>query len=135
MSSHRSRIARSCVALWALLVAMAIGPAPAVADHRVSSAPHGASHERVVRHWGYYPRYHHVYHTNNATDPYAYRYVPNGYYPYYNSGYWRSRHLVGSNRAHFKHPVYYKAWGATPKRYKHYRWHEKHHGRHDHAHW
>lgn len=104
-----------------------------------TDVPHGWAHERVVRHWVYYPRYHHIYHSNTATDPYAYQYQPRGYYPYYNSGYWRPRHLVAKNRAHFRHPKYYQAWGANRKWYHHYRWHAKNQQRlktrYDHGHW
>ncbi|HEX5599867.1 MAG TPA: hypothetical protein VFX46_04455, partial [Hyphomicrobiaceae bacterium] len=45
-------------------------------------------------------------------DPYAYRYEPRGYYPYYDAGYWRP--LCGAKvdcvpRAF--QPPYWKAWG------------------------
>lgn len=76
------------------------------------------------------PRYHF-----GDPDPFAYRYCPRGYYPYYNSGQWRSRYHVSKNRAHFQHPRYYPGWGANRRHYRHYRWHADHHGRHQHHHW
>jgi hypothetical protein len=102
--------------------------------------PQGWVQDREVRHWVYYPRYHHVYLTHAAThshkaDPYAYRYEPNGYYPYYNSGYWKKRHEIARNRPHHSQPKYYAGWGAKKKNYKHVQWHKSHHGGHDHAHW
>ena len=118
----------------AVLVAGAGGTASAF-DHKRSESPEGWGRERTVRHWVYHPRYHHVYHSHGATDPYAYRYEPRGYYPYYNSGQWRPRGHVGLKRAHFKHPKYHKAWSANRRSYQHYRWHAEHHGRHDHSHW
>ncbi len=51
--------------------------------------PAGWGHVRTVRHWVYYPRYRHVYVKHTTTDPYAYRPAYRGYYPYYNSGYWK----------------------------------------------
>ncbi len=71
----------------------------------------------------------HRYTIHSQHDPYAYRYKPNGYYPYYNSGYWRPRHLVKRRRG-FRIPRYHQAWGATKRGYKHRRWHNEHHGRH-----
>ena len=47
-----------------------------------------------------------------VTDPYAYRYEPRGYYPYYNSGYWRP--LCASNNSCVPRAMqspYYQAWG------------------------
>lgn len=97
--------------------------------------PKGWGQERTVRHWVYQPRYHHVFLTHAKTDPYAYRYEPRGYYPYYNSGYWKHRSHVARERAHFVHPKYHAGWGANRKHWNHYGWHKKHHGRHDHSHW
>lgn len=69
------------------------------------------------------------YTIHSQVDPFAYRYEPKGYYPYYNSRYWRPRHLVKHRRG-FRIPRYYKAWGATKRGYKHRRWHKAHHGGH-----
>jgi hypothetical protein len=120
-----------------VFLAMAVGLAGPVQafDHNRADVPSGWGRERLVRHWVYYPRYHHVYHSSSVTDPYAYHYQPRGCYPYYNSAYWRPRAHVALKRAHFKHPRYYKAWGAHRKHYSHYRWHYRHHGGHDRAHW
>ena len=61
-----------------------------------------------------------------VTDPYAYRYEPRGYYPYYNSGYWRP--LCASNNScvpRAMQPPYYQAWGyPKPVYYERIRpWH------------
>ncbi|MEM1372437.1 MAG: hypothetical protein AAGG72_09465 [Pseudomonadota bacterium] len=92
-------------------------------------APLGFGTERVVRHHVYAPRYRHSYRFHRGTDPYAYRYEPRGYYPYYNSGYWRPAHKVRRKRHHFVHPPYYKAWGDHRRGYHHREWHRKNHGR------
>lgn len=121
---------RKLLALAAAAVCLVTAsPNDASAFHR-DRTPDGWKHEHAVRHWVYYPRYHHYYLYNGSTDPYAYRYEPRGYYPYYNSALWKPRKCVPLRRAHFKHPTYYKAWGATKKRYHHVDWHVKHHGGH-----
>jgi hypothetical protein len=101
--------------------------------------PAGWGQVRTVTHWGYYPRYHHVYRTHYATDPYAYSYEPRGYYPYYNSGYWRSAREMRLRRAHAytyaPHVPYYKAWGANRRGYNHRKWHCREHGRLRHHHY
>lgn len=48
----------------------------------------------------------------SQVDPYAYQYEPRGYYPYYNSGYWRPN--CGQCVTHYQHPPYWAAWGYTP---------------------
>lgn len=82
----RFRPAFAAVAL--VLLSFAV---PTAAEAWYRRPPPGWGTVQTVRHWGYYPRYRNVYATAYATDPYAYggRYVPPGYYPYYNSGYWR----------------------------------------------
>lgn len=97
--------------------------------------PDGWVAHEPVRHWIYYPRYRHVYLTHGQTDPYAYEYYPNGYYPYYNSAYWKPRREVKLRRARFKHPVYYPAWGAERRNYDHVDWHTRHHGGHRRGDW
>lgn len=60
-------------------------------DHKKwdpSVAPEGYGHSRVIHHWVYRPHYKHVYHLATIPDPYGYRYVRRGYYPYYGSQYW-----------------------------------------------
>jgi hypothetical protein len=48
----------------------------------------------------------------SRVDPYAYQYEPRGYYPYYNSGYWRPN--CGQCVTYYQHPPYWAAWGYTP---------------------
>jgi hypothetical protein len=59
-------------------------------------------------------------------DPYAYRYEPRGYYPYYGSPYWRPARDLLLYRDRYRHelPRYYPAWGypqplpaAPPRRH------------------
>ncbi|MEZ5850982.1 MAG: hypothetical protein R3D68_10090 [Hyphomicrobiaceae bacterium] len=93
---------------------------------------------KVVHHWVYRPQYVHYYHR----DPYAYQYSPRGYYPYYNSGYWRpASEIRARNRAHYHkwntQPPrfkYYKSWGG-PRQWNHRQWHDENHGRHRLHHW
>ena len=92
--------------------------------------PRGWSHDRVVRHWVYYPRYRHYYYTNGQTDPFAYSYEPNGYYPYYNSGYWKPRSELSKFHAHAVRPQHYPDWGANRANWDQYSWHAEHHDRH-----
>jgi len=91
--------------------------------------PAGWGRERVVRHWVYRPRYQHRFHVHHRTDPYAYRYEPRGYYPYYSSGYWRPAHKVRRHRG-YAAPRYYPSWGYKKRRYRHERWHARNHGGH-----
>lgn len=96
---------------------------------------HKAHH---IHHRVYYPRYVHYY----KVDPYAWRYSPRGYYPYYGSHYWaKSSYVKWRNRAHLndwntRPPYfrYYKSWGY-PKKWHHRKWHAKHHGYHPRHHW
>jgi hypothetical protein len=48
----------------------------------------------------------------SRVDPYAYQYEPRGYYPYYNSGYWKPN--CGQCVTYYQHPPYWAAWGYTP---------------------
>ena len=95
--------------------------------------PAGWDHMRTVRHWVYYPRYHHVYLNHSETDPYAYRYSPRGYYPYYNSDYWRPSSSV--RRQHNVLPPYYASWGGKKRHYHHVEWHNRHSGGHRRGDW
>jgi len=67
-------------------------------------------------------------------DPYAYRYSPRGYYPYYNSGYWSSAGYVRArNLEHYYNwidirPPYFEAWGHPRKDWNNREWHARHHG-------
>lgn len=130
----RSRVLLAAAGLWLALGLVSASTAEAGCWR--NCAPRGWGHERTVVHYGYYPRYHHVYANHYATDPYAYRYEPRGYYPYYNSGYWRPAHEMRA-RGHYipEQPAYYAAWGYPDRAYSHHRWHARHHGRHRHHHW
>jgi hypothetical protein len=102
-------------------------------------APEGYHAPRTVHHWVYKPRYHHVYHVSHSADPYAYRYSPRGYYPYYASRYWVPAHQMKSRyRYSYSGPkyTYYPAWGLKKHSHKAHRtWHAKRHGYHHRWHW
>lgn len=72
------------------------------------------------------------YASDDVADPYAYRYIPRGYYPYYNSHYWR-KVRVKRFRGHL--PPYYAAWGAPRRGYYHVEWHRQHYGGHRRGDW
>ncbi|MFN3743152.1 MAG: hypothetical protein ACK4TL_00465 [Hyphomicrobiaceae bacterium] len=85
-----------------------------------------------------------VAHYHPATfdvDPYAYRYSPRGYYPYYNSAYWSpARYVRARNHMHYYHwietrPPYFRSWGHPRKDWHHRRWHAEHHGYIRRHHW
>ena len=79
-----------------------------------SVAPEGYGHHRTIRHWVYHPTYKHVYHVAHHGDPYAYRYVRRGYYPYTGSHYWvpaeqmRYRYRTSYHGPKFR---YHASWG------------------------
>ena len=90
----------------------------------------------MVKHHIYYPHYHHVYKVGVYPDPYAYRPANRGYYPYYNSGYWKSlAEMRAREKPYYELPAYYPAWGYQKKTYHHKTWHYKHHGHHYPWHW
>lgn len=66
-------------------------------------------------------------------DPYAYEYAPRGYYPYYNSYYWRR--ATRPQRHNFTLPPYYASWGAPRRNYHHVDWHNQHYGGHRRGQW
>lgn len=72
-------------------------------------------------------------------DPYFYAPSPRGYYPYYNSGHWRSasemRWRKRMSRRHYAYPQYNPAWGHPVRNYSHRKWHRRHHGGHHIGHW
>jgi len=117
----------------ATVVLSAANPAAAFNFDRPDQ-PAGWGHVRTVRHWGYYPRYNHVYLRYGVTDPYSYRYTPRGYYPYYNSHYWRPAHEV-RRRHHNRLPKYYQSWGGPKRGYRHVEWHRRHYGGHRRGNW
>lgn len=124
---------KSLLAVAVAMTAFALAaPKPAEAtDLAHAVAPAGWGRSQVINHWAYYPRYHHIYRVHASTDPYAYESAPRGYYPYYNSGYWRpASEMRNRHRYNFKLPKYYQAWGYPKRTYAHRAWHEKHHGRH-----
>lgn len=127
------RIKSLAASLFGLMSLAAASATPASAfDWDRPDQPRGWGQERVVRHWVYYPRYNHVYLRHAYTDPYAYRYVPRGYYPYYNSNYWRPARVV---RRHYHLPRYYQAWGSEVAGYHHVEWHRRHYGGHRRGNW
>lgn len=69
----------------------------------------------------------HGHHGDRVVDPYGYHYEQRGYYPYYNSGYWKPRHEVALKRARFVAPKYFPAWGANRKHWNQAKWHADHH--------
>ncbi len=128
---------KSMIAMVAAVLALALASpksAEAFGWHRTGE-PAGWGRMRTVRHWVYRPRHHHVYHSHVATDPYAYRYEPRGYYPYYNSHYWRPAHEMRKRRPHYALPKYYRAWGHPKRNYRHVEWHMKKYGGHRRGHW
>jgi hypothetical protein len=60
-------------------------------------------------------------------DPYFYRPGHRGYYPYYNSGQWRSarylRWKMRAARQKFRYPQYNPAWGHPVDGYRHREFH------------
>lgn len=119
------------------LSAAATGRAEAFGWHR--DRPDGGGKVRTINHHVYYPRYRHVY----RVDPYAYRYSPRGYYPYYNAGYWRPAYKV-RKRAYLHYYKwnsrpprfrYHASWGSPKRCYHHCKWHAKHHGKIRRHHW
>ena len=99
-------------------------PGAARLDHRTSVRPAA----EFVHYRRQFAQYHHY----EAGDPYAYRYEPRGYYPYYGAGYWK--HGFKPARPNFKRPPYYAAWGYE-RRWHNRSWHRAHHGRHWPWHW
>ena len=121
-------------AVFGLLSLAVAPPEPAAAfDLDRPDQPAGWQRMRTIRHWVYHPNYRHFYLHASATDPYLYRYQARGYYPYYNSMYWRPASKV--QRARHTLPPYYAAWGAPKRRYHHVAWHRKHHGGHRRGDW
>ncbi len=124
-------------AALALIGLAILSPEPASADG--VRKPDGWGKTRHIKHHVYYPRYVHHY----KVDPYAWRYSPRGYYPYYGSHYWaKAKYVKWRNREHLNvwnrqppHFRYYKSWGYPKKHWHHRAWHAKHHGYHHRWHW
>ena len=134
-AKSESRLRSLLIALVAISALAAVNPQPAAAfgEHDRHYRPYGWGATRDVHHWAYYPRYRHVYHV----DPYAYRYSPRGYYPWYGSNYWVSSRVARQRKhAHTHHwnaspPrfVYYPSW-SYPRHWHHSEWHARQHGYH-----
>lgn len=115
----------------ATLLGFAAG-APAEAGRRVV-AP--AGEERVVHHHAHWSRDWHAYRARPLVDPFAYRYEPRGYYPYYGSTYWRPAwEMRCRKRCAPVLPEYFPAFGY-PIHWHHRAWHRTYHGRHYPWHW
>ncbi|MBS0243103.1 MAG: hypothetical protein JSS20_13065 [Proteobacteria bacterium] len=105
-------------------------------DHKPAAAHHHVHHVYKSDRWAFYKPYGHYW----RIDPYAWRYSPRGYYPYYGSEYWTdARFIKWRNRQHLnnwngKRPHYYKSWGY-PKPWNNRAWHEAHDGRVAPWHW
>lgn len=77
---------------------------------------------------------------DGVSDPYFYRPAARGYYPYYNSGQWRSAKHMRWKRSiarqqSYDYPQYNPVWGHPLDGYRHREWHHRHHGRHSIGHW
>ena len=128
------RLKSLLVAVFGLISLGLVSAEPAAAFHwDRPDQPAGWDRMRTIRHWVYRPHYNHVYLTHFETDPYAYRYVPRGYYPYYNSMYWRPAGSI--HRAKSRLPPYYQSWGAPKRGYHHVEWHRRHYGGHRRGNW
>lgn len=121
-----------CIAAIAATVLVALGAALPATAGGFERPPEGWGAVRPITHHVYYPRYAHVYKVHGTTDPFAYRYEPRGYYPYYASHYWKHRSVAV--RPHYARPPHYAAWGY-PRKWEHRKWHHTHHGRHHFWHW
>jgi hypothetical protein len=108
-------------------LAAAIAILAMTAPQQANASDHSVSQHRSSRHWVYYPRYHHFYPSTGSDDPYAYSYEQRGYYPYYNSGYWKRRQDVALKRSHFHAPKYFRSWGANRTHWDQAKWHADHH--------
>src|SRR5688572_8490384 len=87
----RRRIMRWTMSLLGLLAVAGFSSAP-----MQEAAADGVKKRSVVRKHVQRERY------SFDPDPYAYRYSPRGYYPYYNSSYWSSaRYVRARNVAHY----------------------------------
>lgn len=122
---------KTWLTVTAAVVAMSLAsPAPSHASGDREAAE-GSGRARPNKHYVTYPRYV----QNYQVDPYAYRFSPRGYYPYYAAGYWASsRDVTARKRLHLRSwngspPKYYKSWGY-PRRWQHQDWHDENHGFH-----
>ncbi|MCB1522179.1 MAG: hypothetical protein KDJ37_16635 [Hyphomicrobiaceae bacterium] len=127
---------KSMIAALAVLAAIVLAlpqAAEAGGFHR-HHAPSGWGKTRTVRHWIYYPRYHHVTYRHAGTDPYSYRYEPRRYYPAYNTHYWVPARCYRKCRKHYRLPPYQASWGRPSKRHYHRHHHHRHYHHRHHRH-
>jgi hypothetical protein len=107
-------VGRGLVFLSGLVAFMAWSAPSMATDLDRPRAPAEFNKTQDIHHWSYVPRYRHVYHVANASDPYAYRVERRGYYPYYKSNYWVSAAAM-RNRYHYSFPgqkyQYSRSWG------------------------
>jgi hypothetical protein len=85
------------------------------------------------------PRFYRVY-DGYPYDPYRYRYEPRGWYPYYNSGYWRPARELRYRRAccrpaYYALPPYYQSWGYPRAVYVQKGWRDRRYARRYHRNW
>lgn len=119
----------------AVLTALPVVSQPADANGARRSGERWA-YPGAPKRWGYYPHYRHDGSRHWDADPYAYHYAPRGYYPYYNSGLWRSAKEMRSRpKPYYDLPPYYQAWGYQDYRYSHRAWHNRKYGGHWLGHW
>jgi len=128
----KSLVAAVFAIVGAATMSVGIASADGMSKHRGWGKP------QTIKHRVYYPRYVHHY----KVDPYAWRYSPRGYYPFYGSNYWtKSSYVKWRNRAHLNdwntrppHFRYYQSWGY-PKKWDNAKWHPEHHGPQRRHHW
>ena len=131
------RLKSSLLALAALVGFSAAPIEPAAADGMKDGRKASPVRKHHADDAGQHPGHRYAF----EPDPYAYRYSPRGYYPYYNSGYWApARYVRERNHMHYYHwidvrPPYYKSWGHPRKDWNHREWHDQHHGRIRRHHW
>ena len=127
------RLKSFLLAVLGLLSVSFAPPQPASAfDLDRPDQPAGWHHMRTIRHWVYHPNYRHIYLHRSETDPYTYRYVPRGYYPYYNAMYWQPATV---RRHNTESAPYYASWGSKRRKYHHVEWHRRHYGGHRRGNW
>lgn len=102
--------------LAALALAAAAFALPAQAAPLAGAAPGADTASRSVQDIGF-RRY-----SYGDPDPYAYDYRPRGYYPYYDSDYWKPRYAYRGPDYYYYQPPYYEAWGYPRRRFYRKRW-------------
>lgn len=130
---------KTFLAATVALVGLAITLPQSASADGIRAKPDGRSKARHVT-----PRVHSARSAYDFdVDPYAWRYSPRGYYPYYGSDYWaKARYIKARNRAHLNvwntqppYFHYYKAWSYPKKDWSQAAWHYDNHGFHHRWHW